>query len=198
MRWTSRFVILCVVLLIAACVVARPTQVTTTWKDPDAGRVRFRKAAVVFVSKDSSLRRQIEDRYASRLPNATPSHSFLSDAQLAAADTQAIRAALLSAGSDGVVMLRLLSVETRSGGETSSADTAPTGDLWEYLRRTPRSALAPGSGAVITMESRVYAINDARLLWAGHSQSFNPLSIKELVNMIVDSSAEELRKQGLL
>ena len=37
-----------------------------------------------------------------------------------------------------------------------------------------------------------------KLLWVGHSRSFNPVSLRELVNMIVDAAVKEVRSQGLL
>ena len=48
------------------------------------------------------------------------------------------------------------------------------------------------------MESTVYSLSDAKLVWTGHSESFNPVSLKELVNMLVDGTVEELQRQGLL
>ena len=197
MRRSLQLAAASMVVVLTACV-GRPTHVTTTWRDPAAGRTRFHKVAVFFVGDDANLRQRIEDRLASRIPSAVASHNLLFDEQLAAPDTQSIRSVLVASGCDGVVVLRLVSVETQSGGEATAPGSSPAGDLWDYLRRTPRSALTPGSGTVITMESRVYAVSDPRLLWAGHSQSFNPLSLKELVDRIVDSSADELRRQGLI
>jgi hypothetical protein len=154
--------------------------------------------AAFFPGEDAKLRRQVEDRLAGRLPNVVASHTFVPDEQLAAADTQTIRSALLDAGFDGVLVLRLINVESQSAGVATAEGTTPTEDLLAYLRRTPRSALTPGRQTVISMESRVYSMPGGKLLWVGHSRSFNPVSLGELVNMIVDASLEEVRRQGLL
>jgi hypothetical protein len=159
--------------------------------------VRFQKAAVVFVGADSTLRRQVEDRLAKRLGNVVASYSLISDQQLAAADTQAIHAALLGGGYDGALVVRLISVETQKG-ESTMPTTTPAEDLWAYLRRIPRSALIPGNQTTITMESRAYSTASGKPLWIGHSRSFNSLSLSELLNMLVDASADEIRRQGLL
>lgn len=70
MGWASPLILASVAALVTACVARRPTQVTTIWKDPAAGPMRFRKGVVIFVGDDSTLRRQVEDRAAARLGNA--------------------------------------------------------------------------------------------------------------------------------
>ena len=183
--------------LLTACV-ARPTHVTTDWRDPAATTVRFRKTVAFFAGDDSTLRRQVEDQLAKRLPNAVASYTFVSGQQLAAADTAAIRSALAAAGVDGVLVLRLKNVDTQPARGTTSMGATPTENLWAYLRRTPWSALTPGQQTVVSMESRVYSVPAGKLMWVGHSRSFNPVSLREMVNMIVDASVKEVRSQGLL
>lgn len=48
------------------------------------------------------------------------------------------------------------------------------------------------------MESRLYSVRDGKLVWAGTSDSFSPLSIGELFDALVDASIQELRDQRLL
>ena len=197
MRAFSRSSISVVAAVLMACA-ARPTQVTTDWREPTTRALRFQKTVAIFTGDDAALRRQIEERLARRLPGGVASHTLVSDEQLAAADTGAIRSALSSAGADGVLVMRLVSVESQSAGRDVPATGSPSENLWAYLRRTPRSALTPGRETMITMQSRVYSLTDGKLVWTGHSRSFNPLSLKELVNMLADGSVEELRRQGLL
>jgi hypothetical protein len=177
-------------MTMAAACAARPTRVTTTWVDPAQPSAPFHKTVAVFIGGDAALRRTIEDRLAQRLPNAVASYTLIPDDRLG--DPERVRGDLMNAGFDGAVVLSLLSVES-SGGNASAPSATPSDDLWEYMRRTPRIALTPGRETVITMVSRVYSVTGGRLLWAGRSESFNPLSIKELVNMLVDSAANEAR-----
>ena len=181
-----------VAMSVAACA-ARPTQVTTTWRDRSLAPIQFRKMMAIVPGEDPELRRRIEDRLASRLPNTTASYRVIPDAELA--DTQRVRAHLAEGGFDGVVVLRLTSIEQRVGPDTTRLSSE---DLLQYLRRTPRSALRPGRETVITMESRLYSLRDEKLVWAATSESFNPLSLGELIGHLVDASVEELRKQRLI
>ena len=118
------------------------------------------------------------------------------DAELV--DTVGVRSRIAEGGYAGVVVLHLTSVAMRARGETIPTIGNPSETLAEYLRRSPRSALAPGQETVITMEARLYSVRDGKLIWAGTSDSFSPLSIGELIDQVVDASIQELRDQRLL
>jgi hypothetical protein len=192
MRAIRHLMLLGTVMTLAACV-ARPTQVTTDWIAPNRTPVPFKKAVTVFLSSDSVLRRRVENRLAQRLPNAVASYTFLPYDRLA--NPQDVRSELARAGFDGAVVMRLLNVSERSQID-ATVSSNPSEDLAEYLRQTPRIALQPGRGeTVITMESRVYSVTDGKPLWIGHSQSFNPLSLNDLVDMVVNAATDEIRRQ---
>ena len=180
---------------LTACA-ARPTEVTTTWRDPVTTPIQFRKVLGIFVGDDATMRRKVEDRMARGRPTIVASHTVIPDAELV--DTVRVRSRIAEGGYDGVVVLRLTSVAMRAGGETIPTLGNPSETLAEYLRRSPRSALASGQETVITMESRLYSVRDGKLIWAGTSDSFSPLSIGELIDQVVDASIQELRDQRLL
>ena len=150
----------------------------------------------IFPGEDPELRRRAEDRMAGHIPNTVASYRIIPDAELA--DTQRVRAYLAEGGFDGVIVLRLISVEQQVGTDRTRLSDIASEDLLQYLRRTPRSALRPGQETVITMESRLYSFRDRKLVWAGTSESFNPLSLGELIGHLVDASVEELRKNRLI
>ena len=181
-------------VLLTSCLTARPTEVTTLWREPTTSTVRFAKTLAIFTGDDAALRREIENRVAARIPGAVASHRVIPIEQLT--DTQAVRRIVERDGHDGVVIMRLIKVEQR-GGDTAQAPASPTESLWQYLRRTPRAAFTPGREVAITMESSVYSVKDGKLVWVSRSTSFNPLSTGDLVGMIVDASIDEARKQRL-
>lgn len=154
MRSLQHLAVALIATALSACA-ARPTQVMTTWKDPSATPLQFRKVLAIFVGGDATMRRQIENRLARDVPNTVASHTVIPDAELA--DTQRVRGRIAGGGYDGVVVLRLASVETRAGGETIPTMGDPSETLADYLRRSPRSALASGQETVIIMESRLYS-----------------------------------------
>ena len=177
--------------LVAAGCVARPTEVTTTWIDPATPGVPFRRAVAIFAGGDSLLRRRVEDRLAQRLTAAVPSYTLVSDEELT--NPALVKEKLAAAGFDGAVVLRLVAVDQVPPSDGPVAAT-PAEELWAYLSRTPRIAYERGE-TKIYMESRVYALPEGRTRWAGHSTSFNPRSLRELVDMIVDSATDEIVRQ---
>lgn len=185
-----------VALMLSGCVVARPTRVTTTWRDPAvAAPLRLQKVAAVFPEGDAKLRRRVEDALVQRLPRTTASYRLINRQQLA--DTQHVRDRLIDRGFDGIVVLRLIDVEERRANGATSTAASPADGLWSYMRRAPRSAPRPGRETAITMESRLYSVGDGRLLWAGHSTSYDPVSMRELVGVVADAAIVEVRRQGL-
>jgi hypothetical protein len=195
MRSLSSLAVALIATALTACA-ARPTEVTTTWRDPVTTPIQFRRVLAIFVGGDTAMRRKIENRVARNVSNTVASNTVIPDAELA--DTVGVRSRIAEGGYDGVVVLRLTSVGMRAGGETIPTLGDPSETLAEYLRRSPRSALASGQETVITMESRLYSVRDGKLIWAGTSGSFSPLSIGELVDQLVDASIQELRDQRLL
>jgi hypothetical protein len=181
-------------VLLMSCLTARPTEVTTLWREPTTPAIRFTKSLAIFTGEDSTLRRQIENRIAGRVQGTVPSHRLIPIEQLT--DTQAVRAVVEREGYDGVIVMQLVGVEQRTADSTHAL-YPPTESLWEYLRRTPRAAFRPGREIAITMESSVYAVKDGKLVWVGRSTSFNPLSTRDLVGTIVDASIDEARSQRL-
>ena len=192
MRAIIKLAVLGAMVPLASCI-ARPTKITTTWVAPNVSITPFKKALVVFLSNDTELRMRIEDRLARTLPNAVASYRLVPYDKFS--DVAAVRTDMSTQGFDGAVVMRLLGVETRSGSPQPST-TTPAEDLVEYLRQGPRNALQPGRGeTVITVESRLYSIGTGKPLWVGRSESFNPVSLNELVDMIVDAASEEIRRQ---
>ena len=181
-------------VLLTACITARPTQVTTLWREPTTPSIAFTKSLAIFSSDDATLRVQIENHIATRLRGAVPSHRTVAIEQLT--DTQAVRRVVERDGYDGVIIMRLVGVEQRIAN-SAHALHPPTQGLWQYLRRTPLAAFKPGCEIAITMETSVYAVKDGKLVWVGRSTSFNPLSTRDLVGTIVDASIDEARRQRL-
>jgi hypothetical protein len=192
MRAMVKLTALGAMVLLAACI-ARPTKITTTWVAPNATVTPFKKTLVVFLSSDTELRLRIEDRLARALPNTVASYRLVPYDRFS--EVTAVRTEMSAQGFDGAVVMRLLGVEPRSGSPQPST-TTPAEDLIEYLRQGPRNALQPGRGeTVITVETRVYSMAGGPPLWVGRSESFNPVSLTELVDMIVDAASEEIHRQ---
>ena len=167
-------------ILVAGCATTS-TQLTNTWKDPAAEGTRFKKVLTVCACKDEGTRRTVEDRLAAAIKGSEPSYSVLSDDQLG--DRERTKAALRDGGFDGVVMLRLVSVDKSSTYVPGSAYVVPAGyhsmyGGWGYGGYAAYGTVYdPGyvrEDQLVNFDTNIYRVADEKLLWASRSQTSNP------------------------
>src|SRR5881628_3797686 len=96
---------LAVALGVVAC--GGSTTMEQTWKSPTMVPNNLHNVVAVYISKDPSMRRTVEDSMVQRLTkegvHATPAYSILSSDELQ--DQDRAKAKLLAAGYDGVVAM---------------------------------------------------------------------------------------------
>jgi hypothetical protein len=181
-------------LLAVACAT---TEMTSTWRDPALGALQFRKVAGIALSADATLRRIAEDEF---VRDVGPAHgvagyTLIPDEELR--DRETARARLEAGGVDGAVVYRLVSVDERERW------VPPTtyGSMWGYWGWAGPMVYEPGyltTDQYVQVETAVYSVPDARLVWAGRSRTINPDSAEELIDEVVRVSVEELRKEQLI
>ena len=198
-----RYGLLAVVLL-AGCATSS-TQLTNTWKDPSAPGTRFKKVLTVCACKDDGTRRTVEDRLAAAIKGSEPSYSVLTDDQLG--DRERTKAALRDGGFDGVVMLRLVSVDKSQTYVPGSTYVVPVGyhsmyGGWGYGGYAAYGAVYdPGyvrEDQLVNFDTNIYRVADEKLLWASRSQTDNPSSVNEVIDGIIAETAKEMKKQGVI
>ena len=186
-------------LLLGAC--APNTEVIDSWKDPNIGPQKYKKVLAVFISQDPSLRRAGEDQLAKRLPNLVPSYSSLPEG--ATRDKDQARAWIQKNGFDGVVIMRPVKVDKETTYVPGSTYVVPAGygSMYGYWGTGWGYAYDPGyvrQDQVVMVETNVYNVSNAKLVWASRTKSYNPESVRQLVDEIVDQTAAEMKKQKVV
>ena len=190
-------------VLLAGC--APSTQLVNTWKDPSAGSVRFKKVLTVCACKDDGTRRTVEDQLAAAIKGSEPSYSVLSDAQLG--NRELTKAALLEGGFDGVVMLRLVSVDKTATYVPGQAYAVPMGyhsmyGGWGYGGYSAYGTVYdPGyvrEDQLVNFDTNIYSVADEKLLWASRSQTDNPSSVDQMIDEIITETAKEMKRQKVI
>jgi hypothetical protein len=51
---------------------------------------------------------------------------------------------------------------------------------------------------IVQVETKVYALMDDKLIWAGLSETFNPRDAQARVRGVAQAVANDLKKQGLI
>jgi hypothetical protein len=119
-------------------------------------------------------------------------------------DSDELRAKLQAQGMDGMVLMRLLNSrqEPRYQGFHGPYYTygAPYVGAWRY-----GWGYGWGYGwdpvvadTVVTVETMIYSLPDHRLLWAGVSDTTNPITLDALMTDVSRRVAKQLKKQGLV
>lgn len=194
MRPASSFLACALGLAVAACA---STKMTSTWRDPALGPLQFRKVVGIALTANPTVRRLAEDEFVRAVgpDRGIAGYTLVSDEELA--DRDRVRARLEAAGVDGAVVYRLAAVEERQRW------VPPTtyGGLWTYWGWASPQTLSPGyltTDQLVQVETTLYAVADARLVWAGRSQTFNPASVEQLIDEVVRVTVAELRTEQLL
>jgi hypothetical protein len=191
-------------VLLAGCATGS-TQVVSSWKDPTAGSTRFKKVLTVCACKDEGTRRTVEDRLAAAIKGSEPSYSVLSDAQLG--NRERTTAALREGGFDGVVMVRLVSVDKSSTYVPGSTYVVPVGyhtmyGGWGYGGYAAYGTVYdPGyvrEDQLVNIDTNIYSVANEKLLWASRSQTSNPSSINQIVDEVIAETAKEMRRQKVI
>jgi hypothetical protein len=186
---------------LAACALAcASTQLKDSWRNPDAGPLRFHKVVVLAISDNATLRRSIEDELVKQAKQGevVPGYSFIPDADLR--NTEKVRELVKARGFDGAFVFVLEGVEKQQS-YLPAGYTVPGYSLWGYYGYGWSAAIDPinvRTDTYVMVETRVYSVLDEQLVWAGRSETLNPGSVHELVQDVVQAVGEELRHQGLI
>jgi hypothetical protein len=174
----------------AACT---STEMLATWRAPGQGPVRFQTVAVIAPNKTPTFRRVVEEALCQRIQHArcAPSYRLIPDADLD--DDALIHERLAAHGIEGVIVMRVLSVNRE-------ATWTPGGWYGPYYGYAA-PMYDPGMTTVHTyvrVETRVYSLAEDRLLWASVSRTGDSESLTDLVRDTAKANADAMRSQGLL
>jgi hypothetical protein len=182
-------------LTIAFAMGCATTEMTSTWTDPSAKGAALSKIAVVCLTKDAGLRRVAEDAAAAQMAGAqaTPSYQVLGDADLK--DKDAVKAKLKASGFNGVLVMRLASVDEQV------TPVSTYGDFDGYYGWAGGAVYAPGymeTDTVAKVVSNMYSLDDNKLVWSGTSKTFDPVSAKEFMTDVSKAVAKSLQKDRVI
>jgi hypothetical protein len=184
-------------LALAAVVACASTQVTSTWRDPAIGPVQFRKVVGIALSADGTLRRVAEDEFVRSVGPTLgiAGYAIVPDEELS--DREKVRARVQAAGVDGAVVFRLAAVETQERW------VPPTtyGNAWGYWGFAAPMVMEPGymtTDRTAVVETNVYNVADARLIWAARSETLNPRNAQTLIDDVVRVVIAKMREEKLL
>ena len=202
----TRSLILLGALILSGC--ASSSAFTSTWKSPEAVPLEFKgkKVVAAVIAKDEERRRLAEDRMAQQIAargaEGRTMYSLLPRAT--AGDEQAIRTALEAANVKGLIVMEPIFVNREvhvtpayEGGGSASLWGSSYGAGFAVSYSSPREEKVTES-TTVSIETRVYSLDQNKLVWAGQSRSTDPDTLSELIQQLSTAIAAELEKEGLI
>jgi len=191
-------------LLAAACAT---TSIQSAWYDTGYTGGPFRKIVVIGISSNVANRRVFEDIFAAKLDAAgiqgVPGYTVLPNDPNA--DEPTVEAAVARVGADGVLTVRLLSVDTRTRVSTMMVPAGGAygpymgwggyGGWWG-----PQMIAVPEVTQydIANVETNLWNVKTKRVVWAAATDTFNPRSVQREAPGFADLIISELRARGLL
>ena len=185
-------------LAIAGCA---STTLRNAWYDPSFAGGPFRKVLVVGVGGTLDTRRTFEDIFAQKLTAAgtqgVPGYQFLADT--ARTNEPGWNAGVAASGADGVMVVRLLGVDTRTRVSTTLVPGpgfyGPGAGFWG-----PSMIAVPEVSQydIVSVETTLVDAKTHRVVWAGTTETFNPTTVRQETPGFADLIIGQLQARGLL
>ena len=197
--------LLCIVALVACA--GTKTTIPLSWRNPGYEKVVFKNLLVIGVGENDGSRRLFEDEFAEELgaegAKATPSWSVLPQStQLTESE---VGAAVREGNFDAVVVTRVLSVDKEQEYVRGRSYSVPAGyygtGYYGYYATSYAVVHEPGyfkTNTTFRLETNLYAVSDAGLVWSGQSDTLNPSSLKDVIDSMTKAVAKKLRDERLI
>jgi hypothetical protein len=193
-----RLVLAAAVLLLSAC---QTTSFRSAWYDTNYDGGVLKKIVVIASDGTTSDSRVFEDIFVQKLSAAgaqgIPGYSTIPPG--ARGSEGPFAAAVAATGADGVLMIRLLRVDTRTQVSTVMVP-GPMWGPWGGFYGGP--GMYPATDVtqfdIATVESNLYQVSTKRLIWAATTETINPTSVAKEAPNFADLLIEQFRARGLL
>jgi hypothetical protein len=190
---------------LALCACSTNTRIVSSWHEPDATRLVFKKVLVVAIVRLEDRRRAVEDRMVADIGSrgvlAVPSYKLVTAAD--AKDLEALKAAMVGGNFDGAVVWRTLGVKTEAHYIPAGRPTLMMNPgFWGYYNlgwSVEQDPATVQTERTVSVEITVYRVtrDTDTLVWTGNSETFDPTSLASLVDGVVDAGLSSMRHDGL-
>jgi len=199
----SRLYLVLVLLSISAC---SSTTLVSRWNDVNYSGPQFKNVLVIGIIKNDIKRRYYEDEMVKIIRakggQAISSYTLIHD--LGTVDDKAkIVAIVKQTGVDSVIITSLQSIDKEQRTVPARVDYVPTmgHGYYGYYRSSYRTVYQPAytvTDTIVRLETRVYAAETEKMVWAGITESMNPDSIDEIIKETAGVIGSDMREHGLI
>jgi hypothetical protein len=188
-------VLLAALMLTSGCA---STRIVNTWREPAfKGPITFKKTLIAVVHPLPEVRKAAEDELVFQIGSqrAVPAHQVLTEEERK--DVNKLKAKVQAGGFDGVVTMRVVDKRSQTSVESASVPE----DFYESYDRGIQLVADPTytrTVNIVSVKTNIYSVADAKLIWSGTSESFDPTQVEDFVAEIAKAVGEALRREKLL
>jgi len=196
-----RHLLLASALVLLSSCATTSTQLTSTWVEPGAGPLKYKKILATVMSDQRGARMSAELRLSQRIPNTVAAFTVFDDGD--EKNQERVKARIRELGFDAVVMLRVVSVDRDTVYVPPSVTTVAGtyGGMYGYWGTGWSTVYDPGYTSESTMaivETSIFEVAGEKLVWISGSRTMDPGDVNEAVDEIIDANAKAMREQGLI
>ncbi len=194
------WVLLALALLLGGC---QSTSIRSAWLDTEFAGPPLRKIVVVGSIDSVADGRVFEDAFAERLRangiEGIAGHAVIPDAARAA--DPSFVAAVVNSGAQGLLLVRLLGVDTRTQVSTTMV---PGGMAWGrggwggLNTRTTFPVQQVSQYDLAVVETKLFDVQSKQLIWAGTTTTLNPRSVARETPGFADLIIGQLAGRGII
>jgi hypothetical protein len=186
------------IMCVVACV--SPTEMQQTWSNPqqkaDSTKL-FQKILFVAFLKDPSARKIAEDKLVQEVNGrGVASYNYLNT------DTnkELLSQRLKNDGFDGIVVMRMITLDKRSGVTTTG--TVPSNyNSWYGYYSSAFPAFTDQSNSinnVYNIETNVYSLAADKLLWSGVTHAVNISDTGKMIDKVIAAVKQRMKSEGFI
>ena len=188
---------------LAACTAASrsSTVMTDTWNDKTY-QGKPQKIIVIMVARYPDTRNMFEDRFVGELSNrgnnAFQSYSVIPYEHLR--DKELVKSKIKSSDADTVLISRLVDTKTIESYNPGMIYVVPDPyyDWWGYYAVVFADYGYTGDVSVAYIETNLYDVKTAKLIWSGHSKTERTYGEQELITAFIQRIIKKLSSAGLI
>ena len=208
MKPSYRALLLLTAMLLAAC--SSSTKLVTRWHDTQYQGPKLEKVLVIGVFADDLMRRMFEDQFVAELQAmgraGVASYVYIPDMK-AVDEQKELDEVVARTGADAVLITTLKSIDEKKTQVPPRTEWAPAYPMaygpgyYGYYYQAMVPVTRPGytrTDTVARLETRVFSVQDRKLLWAGNTESFNPDSPAKVVRQIARLVVDDMKSAGLI
>ena len=161
-----------------------------------------KKVAAVAITDDESLRVSAEEalvrEITARGPQGVAAYRLIPREEIK--DAEKAKGWFERSGVSGVVALRIVSQEKQTVYSAAVWSSGSYSNFYDYYGNGWATVTPLGKGRVETtlaIETLLFRVADAKLLWAGVSQTTDPKSVGAFMNELAKAVVAQLQKDGL-